>query len=194
MPPYGSTTMDFSGVPVQVIHEPLGEVPGFSLVLAPEDAPGLWQGLRAVGATPMGTGAYDALRVAHAVPVHGQEMGQAYNPLEAGLIGSIDFAKGCYIGQEVIARLDTYQKVQKHLVTLKFGPAAQVSQGASLMQEGRVVGAVTSLSPVPGAGGLIGLGYVRKAHASTGSRLDLEAPSEGWAEISGFSQLFGPGD
>ena len=194
LPPYGSTTLDFNGVPVQVIHEPLGEVPGFSLVLASQDAPGLWQELLAAGVTPMGTGAYDALRVAHAVPIHGQEMGVAYNPLEAGLIGSIDFAKGCYIGQEVIARLDTYQKVQKHLVTLKFGPEAQVLQGASLVQEGRVVGTVTSLSPLPGSGGHIGLGYVRKAYASTGSRLDLEAPSEGWAEVSGFSQLFGPGD
>ena len=53
-------------------------------------------------------------------PAYGSEMSDTYNPLEAGLIGAIDFHKGCYIGQEVIARLDTYHKVQKYMVTLRF--------------------------------------------------------------------------
>ena len=193
LPAYGSTAVEIGGVTARVIRQTLGEIPAFALVLAPQDAPAVWRRLLDSGVTPMGTDAYDAVRVAYGVPAYGHEMGNAYNPLEAGLIGSIDFAKGCYIGQEVIARLDTYQKVQKHLVTLKFGPEAQVSQGASLMQEGKVVGTVTSLSPIPGEDGIIGLGYVRKANASTGSRLDLEAPAQGWAEISGFSQIFGPG-
>ena len=192
VPTYGSTTAVIAGSTTRIVHQPVSGLPGYALVTAAESAPGVWGAIVATGAAPMGAEAYDALRVAHAVPTYGREMGEQYNPLEAGLIGSIDFTKGCYIGQEVMARLDSYQKVQKHLVTLKFGPAAQVSQGAEMVQEGRVVGVVTSLSTLPD-GDLVGLGYVRKAFASTGSRLDLQAPAEGSAEVSGFSQVFGPG-
>ena len=192
IPTYGSTAALIAGSETQIVHQPVGGLPGYALVTTAESASGVWEALLAAGVAPMGAEAYDTLRVARAVPTYGREMGEQYNPLEAGLIGSIDFTKGCYIGQEVIARLDSYQKVQKHLVTLKFGPAAQVCQGAEMVQEGRVVGVVTSLSTLPD-GGLIGMGYVRKAFASTGSRLDLQAPSEGSAEVTGFSQLFGPG-
>ena len=76
----------------------------------------------AVGALTMGMEAYEALRVGLGAPSYDRELSEAYNPLETGLWGSISFTKGCYIGQEVIARLDTYQKVQKHLVSLSFSP------------------------------------------------------------------------
>jgi folate-binding protein YgfZ len=121
-------------------------------------------------------------------------MGDDYNPLEAGLIGSIDFAKGCYIGQEVIARLDTYQKVQKRLVKLSFEAGSSVSPGTSLKQEGRVVGKVTSAAVIPTTGETIGLAYVRTKNALPGARLELEPPATGWAEIKDLPQLFGPGE
>ena len=73
-------------------------------------------------------------------------MGEDYNPLEAGLIGSIDFTKGCYIGQEVIARLDSYHKVQKYLVKLEFSPGSVVSTGAILTLDSKPV---PRLRPVP---------------------------------------------
>ena len=51
------------------------------------------------------------------VPIAGYDLTEDVNPLEAGLLlHLIDFEKGCYIGQEVIARLDTYDKVQRSLV------------------------------------------------------------------------------
>ena len=143
---------------------------------------------------PVGGDAYETLRIAQAVPQYGREMGEAYNPLETGLIGSIDFAKGCYIGQEVIARLDTYKKVQKYLVSLRFSADAVVSEGANLEQEGRSVGKVTSLATVPTTGQLVGLGYVRTARAQVGSQLSLTAPGQGWAEVAALPQLFGPGE
>ena len=191
--PHGVVSAQVTGVPVSVIDKPVGALPGFALLLSNQDAPAMWDHLMESGATPMGTEAYETVRVENAVPAYGTEMGEPYNPLEAGLIGSIDFAKGCYIGQEVIARLDTYQKVQKHLVTLRFSPESTPTAGSGLVQDGRAIGRVTSLSSKPG-GILVGLGYVRKAHASTGARLDLESPAQGWAEISGFSQIFGPGE
>ena len=191
--PYGVVDAQIAGVAVHVIDKTFGPLPGFALLLSNQDAPALWNHLLETGVTAMGIEAYETVRVENAVPAYGNEMGEPYNPLEAGLIGSIDFAKGCYIGQEVIARLDTYQKVQKHLVTLRFSPESTPSAGSGLVQDGRVIGRVTSLGSIPNGGDTIGLGYVRKAFASEGVRLELETPEEGWAEITGFSQLFGPG-
>jgi folate-binding protein YgfZ len=193
LPSYHSLLGSIAGGEVRIIRRPLGELPSFDLILSPEAAPPVWQQLTGAGITPVGLEAYQAVRVRYAVPLYGHEMGDAYNPLEAGLIGSVDFHKGCYIGQEVIARLDTYQKVQKHLVMLRFSSDATASPGASLERNSQAVGAVTSVSRIPTTGELIGLGYVRTASAAVGTRLELAAPSSGWAEIEALPQLFGPG-
>ena len=190
--PFHALPADIAGRPVSLINQPLGALPGFALVLSPEDAPQVWERLTALGTCPMGIDAYEAVRVRYGVPVHGPEMGEPYNPLEAGLIGSIDFAKGCYIGQEVIARLDTYQKVQKRLVSLRFSPEAAPSVGVDLRDDGKPVGTVTSAVRVPTTEETIGLGYVRTGSAHVGTRLELAESGEGWAEILDLPELFGP--
>ena len=188
------TDSDTDTHPVMLIRRPLGELPAFDLVMTPQAAPVVWQRLAAAGVTPIGQEAFEAVQVRHAVPRYGRELGDAFNPLEAGLIGSVDFAKGCYIGQEVIARLDTYEKVQRYLVRLRFSAGAVVSEGAVLEQEGRNVGQVTSLSVIPTTGELLGLGYIRTAAAQSGAQLTLSAPAQGSAEIADLPQFFGPGE
>lgn len=191
--PYHSILAQISGHEVRIISRPLGELPNFDLLVPHDAAAPVWESLIASGVTPAGEDAFQAMRMDYAVPVLGRELGDSYNPLEAGLIGSIDFAKGCYIGQEVIARLDTYQKVQKHLARLKFSVGAQVSQGNLLRSEGRDVGLVTSVARIPTDGQVIGLGYVRKAHAKIGAVLELAGPAAGSAEVTALPQMFGPG-
>jgi hypothetical protein len=193
LPPYHTAPAQIGGRQACIIHHPLAELPGFFLVVSPESAPRVWQGLVDSGATPVGAEAYETIRVACGIPVHGREIGEDYNPLEAGLIGTIDFAKGCYIGQEVIARLDTYKKVQKYLFCLTFGTGPAVSQGAYLRLDGQTVGKVTSVATNPATGETVGLAYVRKGTAAEGTRLELQEPAEGFAEIRGLCQLFGPG-
>ena len=190
--PFHALPADIAGRPVSLINQPLGALPGFALVLSPGDAPQVWERLAALGTCPMGIDAYEAVRVRYGVPVHGPEMGEPYNPLEAGLIGSIDFAKGCYIGQEVIARLDTYQKVQKRLVSLRFSPEADPSVGVDLQDDGKPVGTVTSAVRVPTTEETIGLGYVRTASASVGTRLELVGSEGAWVEVLELPELFGP--
>ena len=192
--PYHTLSCTIAGHQAQVISRPQGQLPSFDLLLSPDAVPDVWQHLTNSGIIPIGTEAYEAVRVKHAIPVYGREMSDAYNPLEAGLIGTIDFHKGCYIGQEVIARLDTYQKVQKRLVMLRFSPDAEVTAGAALQHEGQTVGTVTSVSQTPTTGDLIGLGYVRTASATVATRLELSDPASGWAEIESLPQLFGPGE
>ena len=163
-----------------VVGMDVGDTPGFQ-VLVVDGKEALLERLLASGATLMDVEAWEAFRVGAGVPAYGKELGEGRNPLEAGLIGAIDFTKGCYIGQEVIARLDTYEKVQRALVSLRVWGSWE--EGDTLMIEGRRVGEITSL-----AGGL-GLGYVRVAEAVAGRRLEGEDGRE--AEVVGAPKLFG---
>ena len=192
--PYAIRSAAVAGRDALVIRRPLGAMPAFDLMVDAAAAPEVWDALEAAGIPAVGQQAFEAALVQHGIPRHGRELGDAYNPLEAGLIGSVDFAKGCYIGQEVIARLDTYQKVQRYLVRLRFSEAAQVSEDAGLELDGRSVGRVTSLAANPATGELAGLGYVRTARANPGQTLTLAAPSTGTAEVTDLPLLFGPGE
>ena len=163
------------------------------LLLTPEDAAAdITAALAATGAQLADAAEWEALRVASGAPAFGNEMGEPYNPLEAGLIGAIDFTKGCYIGQEVIARLDSYDRVQKYMAVLRFSDGSEASVGASLAHEGRTVGTVTSLYRTPG-GELRGLGYVRTATATPDQTLELLPPAFGTATVEDTPKLFGPG-
>ena len=172
----------------------------------PSDAARIASDLEAAGASSISAETAEALRIAQARPAYGSEMSDTYNPLEAGLIGAIDFHKGCYIGQEVIARLDTYHKVQKYLVSLSFDadPAqAATLPGARLINdEGAAMGLVTSATVVPSPDGahLIGLGYVRTAAVQIGGALHVVADEENGGDgdtgitacITAQPLLFGP--
>lgn len=70
------------------------------------------------GLAPATEADYTRQRIRCRAPMYGAEIDGAANPLELGLIDIVDFAKGCYVGQEVVARLDTYQKVQRRLVSV----------------------------------------------------------------------------
>ena len=61
---------------------------------------------------------FNSFRIKNMIPICGKEIINSYNPLEIGMSHLIDFDKGCYIGQEVIARLDTYDKIQRKLLML----------------------------------------------------------------------------
>ncbi len=176
--------MDALRVAVPTDADDAERPPTYQLVCAGQDAAErVRAAIESAGAVSISAATAEALRIASGQPAYGSEMGDTYNPLEAGLIGAIDFHKGCYIGQEVIARLDTYHKVQKYLVTLRFesdggdaSEAALALQGARLNDDaGDAMGLVTSATVVPTADGadVIGLGYVRTKAVQIGARLSV---------------------
>ncbi len=120
--------------------------------------------------------ALETLRVEAGHPAFGHELDQRFNPLEAQLRWAISFAKGCYIGQEVVARLDTYKKVQKLLVGLRLPETADVDPDARLEADGKERGFVTSVGYSPALRRPIALAYVRTAYAEPGTRLRLDGP------------------
>ena len=88
------------------------------------------------------------------------ELSEQYNPLEAGLLHLIDFKKGCYIGQEVIARLDSYNKVNKRLIGIV--SEMKMYNGDSITINGESVGIITSTFHDEQCS--IALGYLRSEH------------------------------
>ena len=173
------TTTSIGGVETIVVRKDLGGLTGFDLVVPSDQGERLWDYLLARGSVsdirPVGTDALEVVRVEHGVPGQGRELGEDYNPLEAGLLEHISFDKGCYVGQEVIARLDTYQKVSKHLVGLSWDSPKTPAPNASLLIDGRKSGVITSAVRSPRSSGGRGLGYVRKAAAEPGSTLKLDS-------------------
>ena len=184
--------INLGGTDATAVEQPLGPLSRYWLIVETDYAPRLWQHLTRQGATPLGTNAMDAVRVNYAVPEYGPELGEPYNPLEAGLIGSVDFAKGCYIGQEVIARLDSYKKVKRYLVSIRFDTNVAVSAGDELVKDGQTVGTITSIAPGPSDGTLHGLGYVKAENAAPGTQLEVSGPEKALADIIAFAQPFGP--
>jgi tRNA-modifying protein YgfZ len=125
------------------------------------------QELTAAGAVLMSSETRELLRVQWGEAGAG-ELTLEHNPWEAGLDDAIHMAKGCYTGQEVIARLDAYQKVKQHLVGLRL--ANPVAAGTPLEIAGSTVGVVTSVAQSPELGDLA-LAYLRTAHCQTGTEV-----------------------
>ncbi|MEM8612249.1 MAG: folate-binding protein [Cyanobacteria bacterium P01_H01_bin.105] len=114
---------------------------------------------------------WEVLRIRQGRPMPGQELTDKDNPLEAGLWHTISFEKGCYIGQETIARLNTYQGVKKQLWGFKLGKL--VAPDVSLKLDGTQVGNLTSIAADDT--GIWGLGYLRTKAGGAGLVLDVES-------------------
>lgn len=193
MEPYAAVAATVAGQEALLIRRPLGDLAAWDLVTDASGGPVVGAALADAGLVAVGQEAWDALMVNYAIPRSGRELGDAFNPLEAGLIGAVDFAKGCYIGQEVIARLDTYNKVQRYLAQLRFSDDAVATEGAVLESGGRNVGRVTSLATIPTTGERLALAYIRTAQAQPGARLELATPAQGYGEVVKLPLLFGDG-
>ncbi len=176
LPPLHHAQAAIGGAGVTMIRTPGPSGDGFSLLLAGRaQAPAVRAALasagRALGLREVGPGACDVLRIEAGLPAFGHEMDERFNPLEAGLRPHVSFNKGCYIGQEVVARLDTYQKVQRSLVGLLLPGEALPKEGSPLLANGREAGMVTSAAWSPGLRRAIALAYVRNTYAKPGSRV-----------------------
>lgn len=113
-------------------------------------------------------------RIAHGIPVLGAEITEKTNPLEAGLRSLVDFRKGCYIGQEVIARLSTYDKVQRVLCRVRLSAVPEGENGGELVGENAVHGYITTIGrSADGAGTVPALAVVRTASAAEGAQYAL---------------------
>jgi folate-binding protein YgfZ len=135
--------------------------------------------VRSLGGRPVGGSALELARIEAGIPRFGVDMDESHLPPEAGLDrNGISYTKGCYIGQETIARIRTYGQVTKALRGLRFDPGAPMPvRGDKLFYNGREVGSLTSVIQSPRLGCPIALGYVRKECNAPGTALVVRSVS-----------------
>jgi folate-binding protein YgfZ len=150
------------------------DLPGAGFVLhAPlEAAEAVARALRTAGAEPVGAAALDALRVEALCPWYGTDVTEDNLLHETGLLGVLHSStKGCYVGQEVIARLEGRGgHVNKALRGLRLG--APAAAGATITAAGKEAGFVTTPALSPRLGP-IALGYVHRNHFAHGTRVEV---------------------
>ncbi|HJQ97640.1 MAG TPA: glycine cleavage T C-terminal barrel domain-containing protein, partial [Candidatus Polarisedimenticolaceae bacterium] len=114
---------------------------------------------------------FEAWRILTGRPLAGHELTEDYNPLEAGLRDAVSFTKGCYTGQEVVARLNTYDKVAREIVRLEIPDGEVPPAGARLVFGEREAGIVTSAVRDPRGSTIAALAYVKKRDLPKGTEV-----------------------
>jgi len=143
--------------------------PGYTLILPATDKEKVWSQILALGVVELSDRTWDVLRILQGRPAPESELTDDYNPLEVGLWQTISFNKGCYIGQETIARLNTYKGVKQNLWGIRLSAAAEVGEVITVGDE--KVGKLTSYTET--ADGYFGLGYIRTKAGGVGLKVKV---------------------
>lgn len=150
---------------------------GFHLIAPPETLATVTTALEAQGvaagngiASDDGAALFEVLRVEAGLPGPGGEITEDYIPLEASLWDDVNFSKGCYIGQEIIARMESRGRLAKTLVAVQ--AEAPLATGAKLRGPAGERGVLTSAIKSP-MHGWLGLGFIKPVAAEPGTELRL---------------------
>ncbi|MCI0546810.1 MAG: aminomethyl transferase family protein [Candidatus Rokubacteria bacterium] len=181
--------------PVRIIRRAEAPVAGFYCWTPVAHGAAVWTALRAAGAAAVGATAVDVLRVEAGVPWFGQDVDETVLLPETRLEHLVSYTKGCYIGQELVARVKYRGHVNRALGGLVIEgdgippPGARVTgaddkergsagamSGPPQMATGRITSAVRSLT----LGKTIALGYLRREHLEPGTPLLVVAGERRW--------------
>jgi folate-binding protein YgfZ len=164
----------FQGAPASVVRLQVSGWPGLRLDAGPDRAAALWRALVAAGATPAGRVVHDSLRAEACAAEFGVDVDDSIYPQEARLERAFSLDKGCYIGQEVVAKIDTYGGLNKRLCALAVGHDDPVAPGTRLWREDggewRDLGVVTTWAYSFARDGGVVLAYLKRRHQEPGTR------------------------
>jgi tRNA-modifying protein YgfZ len=163
---HSHVTAELAGIQVRAVRTDVG----IDLLCDAADTEALSAALRGAGAVPVSDAVADCVRVEHGRPRFGVDLDDSVIPQEAGLNErAVSFSKGCYVGQETVARLYYRGKPNRHLRGLRLVVAAQA--GDEIAFGGRTVGRITSVAQSPTLGP-IALALVRR-EAAPGSEVTV---------------------
>ena len=160
-------TIQINGVPVRVLVQ--SEL-GHRLLIPGEALSQILTELEAKGTTPLSQDRYEILRIEAGLPAARHELTEEYTPLETGLQWTVSDNKGCYTGQEVIARQVNYDKVTRQLVGLRMGEVPQIGDTLYPLDNVQPIGKVTSRAISPRLGP-IALAIVKRPFHLPGNEL-----------------------
>ncbi len=179
LPRLAHTDCRIGGQEVRLIARSHTGEDGYQLLAPMEALPALWEALwehrytcelRAVGLE-----ALEILRIEAGVPVFGRDMTEETIPIEANLTDAISYTKGCYVGQEVIARLDARGHVNRRLMGLRLEGEVLPQAGDMIVSPERDVGWVTSATFSPVLQQPIAMGYIRREVYAPGTVLTVQS-------------------
>jgi folate-binding protein YgfZ len=163
--PYAHVCARFRSAEVIVVRaSELGAIPGFDIIAPAEAAAALTAQLLASGAAPGTREAFDVARIEAGFPEWGADMTEDTLAQEANLdeLGAISYSKGCYVGQEVVARIHFRGHVNKTLRRITFGGDRVPPREAELVDaSGKTVGDVRSSAVSLRSGG-VGIAMIRR--------------------------------
>jgi folate-binding protein YgfZ len=144
---------------------------GFRLLVKRTDRQAVLDLLRDSGILKVEELEYRLLHLEAGIPFAGAELIEAYTPLETRLESAVSQSKGCYTGQEVIARQVTYDKITQRLCGVRLD--AQLNPGRRLWAGEKLAGVVTSCAQSPRFG-IIALAMLKRPHDLPGTQLEAE--------------------
>lgn len=150
--------------------------PGYEILLPADGGTDFASLLDESRAIEIGLEVYDVARLERGIPLFGRDVTGKNNPLEARLDEAVSLSKGCYIGQEVIARATHIGGVPRLLTKLLL-EGVQVPEGGSrvLTPDGKEAGKVTSAAYSPRLEKVIALAYIKRALIEEGARMSVDA-------------------
>jgi folate-binding protein YgfZ len=147
---------------------------GFDLFVNVSNAQKLWDLLTKAGALPVGADASETLRIEAGIPRYGVDMDETNVVTETNLDEAVSFTKGCYIGQEIIARIKYRGHVAKRLTGLVFETEIELAGGAKIFSsDGKEIGRVTSSVFSPRLDRTIAIGYVKYDYLEPGTSVKV---------------------
>ena len=179
MTPLSFVTQDVAGQEALLIRtEETGET-DVELLIPSAGLPAAWERLwsagRPMGLKPFGTEAREMLRMEAGLPRAGPDLNEEIVPPEANLEGkAFSLSKGCYPGQEVVARMDTYGSVRRRLAGLALKGPVVPPRGSKLFSGDREVGWISSAVQSPSTGGVIAFGFPLRDFSKPGTELAVD--------------------
>ena len=148
---------------------------GFFLISEEDQLAAIWQTLVQAGTKPVGEEALECTRIEDGAPRLGRELSEAIIPQEARLYDAISFHKGCYIGQETVARLEYRGHANKELTRFRLLTGDAPRSEISLHKDEKTVGQITSAAYSYREEAWLGLGYLRIKHKEAGNHITAQA-------------------
>ncbi len=169
-----SIAMDVEGASGMVVRTDRTGQLAYDVWLPATGSSDIGESLVEAAATSLSDDAMEVLRIEAGIPRYGVDMDEEIIPLEAQLSDAISFEKGCYVGQEIVARMHYRGHPNKLLVGLRFAGEALPTRKSELFHDAeKPIGWVTSAAFSPTLDAVVGLGYVRANLAEVGTSIEL---------------------
>jgi folate-binding protein YgfZ len=169
--------------PLMVVRKDELSTPGFEILLPRETLPEFLAKVTrselGIEVQQLGEQAYNVLRLERGIPIYGVDMSEKNNPLEAGLRESYSLTKGCFVGQEVVAKATNIGGVARLLSRIQcLDQVVPEAGGKVFSEEGQEIGWITSAAYSPGLGRPIALSYLKRVVSVPGTDCYVESGEE----------------